>query len=99
MYMETQKPLDEALNFNKENIFDYLDTLLHNMNAETIGDQASGNVKRLFEYIRSLKLENTDEIIFDVEDIVNQALCDNSQYAFRAGFKEACRLIRTLETI
>ena len=96
--METSKPLDTALNFNQENLFEYMDILLHSMNTEIIGSQSIEITKKLYEYIRLLHLADAESVVFDVEDMVNAALCNNSQYAFKAGFMEACRLIRTLQS-
>ena len=96
--METSKPLDKALNFNQENFFEYIDILLHNMNTEIIGSQSMRITKKLYEYIRSLHLTDEESVVFDVEDMVNEALSNNSHYAFKAGFMEACRLIKTLQS-
>ena len=38
--METSKPLEKALNFNTGNIFEYIDLMLSDVNADTIGKQA-----------------------------------------------------------
>ena len=34
------KPLDKALNFNTGNFFEYIDSMLSDVNADTIGKQA-----------------------------------------------------------
>lgn len=96
--MEISKPLDKALNFNQKNFFEYMDVLLHNMNTEIIGSQSMKTTKKLYKYIRSLHLADTENIVFEVEDMVNTALSDNSKYAFKAGFMEACRLMKTLQS-
>ena len=38
---EVSKPLGKALNFNSENIFEYIESMLFNVNAEMIDPQAS----------------------------------------------------------
>lgn len=96
--MEISKSLDKALNFNQENFFEYIDILLHSMNTETIGRQSIKTTEKLYKYIRSLHLADTENIVFEVEDMVTTALSDNSKYAFKAGFMEACRLIKTLQS-
>lgn len=96
--MEISKSLDKALNFNQENFFEYIDILLHSMNTETIGRQSMKTTEKLYKYIRSLHLADTENIVFEVEDMVTTALSDNSKYAFKAGFMEACRLIKTLQS-
>lgn len=98
MEMETSKPLEEALNFNMENIFEYIELLLVNVNADTIGSQADETVRNLCEYIKSLSIANTDSVIFEVENMANTALSQTSSYAYKAGFIEACRLMKTLQS-
>lgn len=96
--METSKPLDKALNFNPENIFEYIELLLSQVNADTIGDQANETVKTLCEYITSLPIPSTEDVIFKVEDMAYKALSQTSSFAFKAGFMEACRLMQTLRS-
>lgn len=96
--METSKPLDKALDFNPENIFEYIEFLLHNINADLISSQSEETMKELYEYINSLSLPDVDAFIFEAETIVNHALCQTSQYAYKAGFMEACRLMQTLRS-
>ena len=96
--MQTGRPLDKALDFNSENLFEYMEFLLHNMNAGIISEQSGETIKKLFRYIKTLDVPNADEVIFEVEDMANEALCHASHYAFKAGFMEACRLIRTLQS-
>jgi len=96
--METNKPLDKALDFNAENIFEYIDSMLFNANADTIGKQADETVRNLCKYIESLPISDTDSVSFEVESMANTALSQTSSYAYKAGFMEACRLIRTLQS-
>lgn len=96
--METSKSLDKALNFNTETIFEYIDMLLFNVNANPVGEQADETIKMLYKYIESLSIADTESAIFEVESIVNEALSQTSHYAYKAGFMEACRLIRTLQS-
>ena len=96
--METSKPLDKALNFNSENIFQYIDTMLFQVNADTIGEPANETVRNLCKYIESLPITDTDSVSFEVESMANTALSQTSSYAYKAGFMEACRLMRTLQT-
>lgn len=96
--METNKSLDKALNFNTGNIFEYIDMLLFDVNANQVGEQADETIKMLYKYIESLSIADTESAIFEVESIVNEALSQTSSYAYKAGFMEACRLIRTLQS-
>lgn len=96
--MLTSKPLDKALDFNSENIFEYMDQLLCNMNADTSGPQAFQTTQELCRYIESLPLEDAESVAFEVESMVNNAITKNYQYSYKAGFMEACRLIRTLQS-
>ncbi len=96
--METSKPLDKALNFNTGNIFEYIDLILSDVNADIIGEQADRTVGNLCNYIKSLHISDADSVSFEVESIANEALSQTSNYAYKAGFMEACRLIRTLQS-
>lgn len=95
---ETSKPLDKAINFNSGNIFEYIDSILFNLNADTIGEQANETVRNLCEYIGSIALADADSAISEVEEMANKALSQTSSYAYKAGFMEACRLMRTLQS-
>lgn len=96
--METGRSLDKALNFNKENIFHYIDSILFDKNADTIGKQADETVKELCKYVKTLPVPDTDSVSFEVESMANTALSQTSSYAYKAGFMEACRLIKTLQS-
>lgn len=96
--METSKPLDKALNFNTGNIFEYIDSMLLSANADTIGKQADETVRSLCKYIETLPISDTDSVSFEVESMANTALSQTSSYAYKAGFMEACRLLRTLQS-
>lgn len=96
--METGRSLDKALNFNKENIFYYIDSMLFDKNADTIGKQADETVKELCKYVKTLPVPDTDSVSFEVESMANAALSQTSSYAYKAGFMEACRLIKTLQS-
>ena len=96
--METEKTLDTALNFNTGNIFEYINLMLVDVNADTIGKQADETVRNLCKYIESLHISDVDSVIFEVESMANEALSKTSSYAYKAGFMEACRLIRTLQS-
>ena len=96
--METSKPLEKALNFNTGNIFEYIDLMLSYVNADTIGKQADETVRNLCKYIESLQISDADSVSFEVENMTNEALSQTSSYAYKAGFIEACRLIKTLQS-
>ncbi len=96
--METSKPLDKALNFNTENIFEYIDLVLSDVNADIIGKQADETIRNLCKYINSLPIEDAGSVSLEIESMANTALSQASSYAYKAGFMEACRLIRTLQS-
>ena len=96
--MEPSKPLDKALNFNGENIFEYINQMLFSLNADTIGSQAGETVRGLCQYIASLPVPDVDSAVSEVESLANTALSQTSDYAYKAGFMEACRLMRTLQS-
>lgn len=95
---EMSKPLGKALNFNSENIFEYIESMLFNVNAEMIDPQASEILQKLCSYIQTLPLSDTRKVVFQVEDMANEALTKTSHYAYKAGFIEACRLMKTLQS-
>lgn len=92
------RTMDEAINFNKENIFDYLHFILYNRNADDRGDDANNYMDQLYEKIKSLAdlTENSCDTYSDVEYLVESALKETSDYSYNAGFREACRLWKTL---
>lgn len=95
---KTRRPLDKALDFNGENIFEYISQMLFNLNVDMIGDQAVETVKGICQYIASLPVPDVDSAVFEVESLANTALSQTSDYAYKAGFMEACRLMRTLQS-
>ncbi|HCT92477.1 MAG TPA: hypothetical protein DF613_14035 [Lachnospiraceae bacterium] len=98
MDMETSKPLDKAISFNRENIFEYLEFLLHNLNADLVGEQAEQITQDISGYIKGLPLEDAEAAMFEINSCILSALCQTSHYAYRAGFMEACRLKETLRS-
>lgn len=95
---EESKTMDEAINFNKDNIFDYLHFILFNRNADDRGDAAQAYIDKLYERVQSLAdlTEDSYHTYMEVEDLVENALNNVSDYAYNAGFREACRLWKTL---
>lgn len=96
--METVKPLDRAFNFTTDNFFEYIQQMLSDVNADLIGSQATETLDNLIRYIQTLAVNDADSVIFNVEDMANTALNQTSSYAYRAGFTEACRLLKTLHS-
>ena len=83
------KPLDKALNFNTGNFFEYIDSMLSDVNADTIGKQADETVRKLCKYIESLHISDAASVSFEVESMANEALSKTSSYAYKAGFMES----------
>ena len=98
IHVEASRPLEKALNFNSENIFEYIDEMLFQVNANQFGTQAEETLLHLFQYIKTLPISDMDSIVFEVDAMVNKALSETSSYAYRAGFMEACRLLKTLQS-
>lgn len=97
---EEPKTLDEAINFNPNNIFDYLQFILHNRNADDRGDAAHVHIDKLYKKIHALSnlTEDSYSAYMEVEDLVEESLNEVSAYAYAAGFREACRLHHTLNS-
>lgn len=97
---EQIKTLDEAINFNQDNIFDYLHFILFNRNADDRGDDAQVYIDKLYERVQSLSdlTKDSYQTYMEVEDLVENALNNVSDYAYNAGFREACRLWKTLNS-
>lgn len=99
MEIEESKTLDETLSFNKDNLFEYINFLLFHKNADLLGDKAEHIINdELASYIKQLPINGTDDIYLEASSIATQALVETSHYAFMAGFKEACRLLKTLNS-
>ena len=83
--------MEEAINFNKDNIFEYLFEILFNKNADLFGKEAENAINELNALI-SQKTNATADTQFDIEDTITRAMVSVSQYAFKSGFTEACRV-------
>jgi hypothetical protein len=90
--------MEEAINFNKDNIFEYLFEILFNKNADLFGKEAENAINELNALI-SQKTNATADTQFDIEDTITRAMVSVSQYAFKSGFTEACRLNKTINTL
>lgn len=93
------KTFEETLDFNKSNIFEYIDIILGYQNTDRHGKEAVQEVLKLYDYIRSLPFPNPDSVLIEIDDFVMDALNKTSDYAFRAGFIAACKLKNTLQSI
>ncbi len=94
----TSPLMNQALDFNTENIFEYMNTILQEKNANLYGEQADQTLLELCSYIKTLPLDNVDSVMLEVEDYATSALCQTSEYAFKAGFIVACKLRNTLQS-
>ena len=87
--------LDKALNFSSENFFEYIQTLLANEDPDYFGELANKD----YEDIINLLSDPEAQISVQTMDTkICHALMETSKYAYRAGFIEACRLIKTLHS-
>lgn len=90
------KSLDEAINFNQDNLFEYLYYLLGHCNASWYDSNADEAVDRIHTMLKNIP--EIKDIFLDLDDLIVRALVDTSEYAYKSGFKEACRLIKTLNS-
>lgn len=97
---EESKTMDESINFNKDNIFDYLHFILYNRNADERGDVANNVIDKFYEKVQTLAelTENSSDTYMEVEELVETAFKEISDYSYDSGFREACRLWRTLNS-
>lgn len=94
---EQEKTLDEAINFNKDNIFEYLSQIIYERNGNLYGEKSNDILREILSLLEALPGAEYN-IISGCEDLVNQALVETSQYAYSSGFREACRLMHTLHS-
>ena len=97
---EKSKTLDEAINFSKDNIFEYLHFILYNRNADERGDDANEVIDKFYEKVQTLAelTENSSNTYMEVEELAETAFKEVSDYSYDAGFREACRLWHTLNS-
>ena len=95
-YEEKEKTLDEAINFNKDNLFEYLTHLLFIRNANWFGSTADNTYREFSRYIDSIPID--DSIKMEINDKTMQAMTEASQHSYEAGFREACRLNKVLNS-
>ncbi len=97
---EKSKTLDEAINFSKDNIFEYLHFILHNRNADDRGNDANEVIDKFYEKVQTLAelTENSSNTYMEVEELAETAFNEISDYSYDAGFREACRLWHTLNS-
>lgn len=97
---EQGKTLDEAINFNQDNIFDYLHFILHNRNVDDRGDKVNSILDKIYDKLDELSklTDNSHDVYFNLETSIEEALCEVAYLNYDAGFREACRLQRTLNS-
>lgn len=99
--MEEQiKTLDEAINFNQDNIFDYLHFILHNRNVNDRGDKVNDILNKAYDEIKALSelTKDSNNVYFNLEMSIEEAVNEVAYLNYDAGFREACRLLRTLNS-
>lgn len=95
-FMEESKTMDEAVDFNKDSIFEYIFFMHHSQNADKFGKTATPKQEKIINTIYSSGM-GEDEM-FDLESLLNETMCDVSDYAYKSGFIAACKLVRTLNS-
>ena len=88
--------LDKALNFSAENFFEHIQTLLANEDPDYFGEQANKDYEDIIKLLSNPKAQIT---VQTMDTKICHALMETSKYAYRAGFIEACRLIKTLHSL
>lgn len=95
-FMEECKTLNKAIDFNKDNIFDYIFFIQFSRNADKFGEIASSKQEKIVQSIYSSNMETDKKS--DLESLLTETMCDVSEYAYKSGFIEACKLMRTLNS-
>ncbi len=95
-FMEKSKSLNETIDFNKNNIFDYIFFIHHNLNADKLGSIAVPKQEKIVETIYSSNMRDDEK--FDLESLLTETMCDVSEYAYKSGFIDACKLLHTLNS-
>lgn len=90
----TPKTLDEGIKFNPDNIFDYLTYILCHRNANWYGNEADLKIKELNKFIESMSQDKQFEFL----NLMHDTMTDISEYAYKSGFREACRLHKVLNS-
>lgn len=93
-FMEESKTLSEAVDFNKDNIFEYIFFIHHSRNADKFGETAAPKHKEIIQSIFSSSMGEDEK--FNLESLLAETMCDVSEYAYKSGFIDACKLMRTL---
>lgn len=91
-----EKTLEESVHFDKDNLFEYIRFIQFQQNVNCFGDRADLLLKSLNDYLVSVSLPH--EIQSEINDKLIETMTEVSDYAYESGFKEACRLIRTINT-
>ena len=94
---DQEKTLDEAINFDKDNIFEYLSQIISERNGNLYGKNAEVILEKILSLLVGFP-ETESNVAFECEDLINEALVETSKYAYASGFREACRLMNTLHS-
>lgn len=95
-FMEESKTLNEAVDFNKDNIFEYIFFIHHSRNADKLGEAAALKQEKIMQSIYSSNMGEDEK--FELEALLTETMCDVSEYAYKSGFIEACKLLHTLNS-
>lgn len=95
-FMEESKTLNETVDFNKDNIFDYIFFIHHSKNADKFGKEATSKQEKIIKGICSSNMDEDKK--FDFESLLTEVMCDVSEYAYKSGFIDACKLMHTLNS-
>lgn len=94
--MEESKTLNEAIDFNKDNIFDFIFFIHHSRNADKLGKIAVPKQEKIVQIIYSSNMGEDEKL--DLESLLTETMCDVSEYAYKSGFIDACKLMHTLNS-
>lgn len=95
-FMEESKTLNEAIDFNKDNIFDFIFFIHHSRNADKLGKIAVPKHEKIVQIIYSSNMGEDEKL--DLESLLTETMCDVSEYAYKSGFIDACKLMHTLNS-
>ena len=91
---EEMKPINEAVNLNENNLFEYIGYIMNHRNADLFGSKSTSLQEQADTIINSCELSS--DIKMNIIDLYMESMCECSHYAFESGFREGIRLLKTL---
>lgn len=86
--------LNTEINFTEEKLMDMLEQILFYENINRCGEEADELIDQAEDYIRNENI--SPDVQFKLCDYCSDISARASTHAFKVGFKEGVRLLRTL---